>query len=254
MQNLPDLPAQKFQDAFERAKDEAEREYAIASKRHPNLAVNYLNRLTRKVFFAYCAQLRKAFGKGLYLAVREVQQTASTAWPVVCHHYWGLFGSRSSTEEVRTQWCATVWEEARSEWKEHDLELIALADSQADNEPAAVEAVKAEQTDTQESGRSESSVDNTLPVLSGVDSRTAADGRGNMSGQPSFPNRATWLKNRLLERGWGNSHPSQYRGPDRKTVEKILRGEGVRNDVLEKLADALSRKRDKVTVLSIPQD
>jgi hypothetical protein len=69
-----------------------------------------------------------------------------------------------------------------------------------------------------------------------------------------FPARASWLKDRLLERGWSNSDPSGHEGPDRKTVQKILRGEAVRNDVLQKLADALSQRYGKVNVLDIPQD
>ena len=72
--------------------------------------------------------------------------------------------------------------------------------------------------------------------------------------EATFPVRASWLKDRLLERGWSNSDPSEYQGPDRKTVQKILRGEAVRNDVLQKLADALSQKHSKVNVLDIPQD
>ncbi len=70
---------------------------------------------------------------------------------------------------------------------------------------------------------------------------------------PEFTNRALWLKDRMLERGWSNTDSSKYRGPDRKTIEKILRGEAVRNDILEKLADALSHRYAKVSVLDIPQ-
>ncbi len=85
--------------------------------------------------------------------------------------------------------------------------------------------------------------------------RRAAAARGTDGvARPQFLRRASWLKDRLLERGWSNSDPSKYRGPDRKTIEKILRGEAVRNDVLEKLAEALSRKDAKVNVLDIPQD
>lgn len=70
----------------------------------------------------------------------------------------------------------------------------------------------------------------------------------------TFPSRASWLRDRLLERGWSNSDPAEYDGPDRKTIQKILRGESVRNDVLQKLADALSQRHGKVNVLEIPQD
>ena len=78
--------------------------------------------------------------------------------------------------------------------------------------------------------------------------------RSGARAETTFPARASWLKDRLLERGWGNSDPAAYDGPDRKTVQKILRGEAVRNDVLQKLADALSQKHGKVDVLDIPQD
>ena len=72
--------------------------------------------------------------------------------------------------------------------------------------------------------------------------------------EAAFPARASWLKDRLLERGWSNSDPSGHEGPDRKTVQKILRGDAVRNDVLQKLADALSRRHGKTSVLDVPQD
>jgi hypothetical protein len=76
----------------------------------------------------------------------------------------------------------------------------------------------------------------------------------NLATRQDFPRRAVWLKDRLLERGWSNSDPSGHHGPDRKTVQKILRGEAVRNDVLQKLADALSQRYGKVNALDIPQD
>jgi hypothetical protein len=69
-----------------------------------------------------------------------------------------------------------------------------------------------------------------------------------------FPNRASWVKEQMLKCGWSTADPSKYGGPDRKTVEKILRGESVRNDVLEKLADALSKKHLKISVIDVPQD
>jgi hypothetical protein len=78
--------------------------------------------------------------------------------------------------------------------------------------------------------------------------------RSGAKAEATFPARASWLKDRLLERGWSNSDPSGYEGPDRKTVQKLLRGEDVRNDVLQKLAHALSQRHDKVNVLDIPQD
>jgi hypothetical protein len=82
----------------------------------------------------------------------------------------------------------------------------------------------------------------------------AVTGANGENSEPRFPRRASWLRDRLLERGWSNSDPYDYRGPDRKTIEKILRGNAVRNDVLEKLAVALSAKHAEVSVLGIPQD
>jgi hypothetical protein len=78
--------------------------------------------------------------------------------------------------------------------------------------------------------------------------------QGDARADSAFPARASWLKDRLLERGWSNSDPAGYDGPDRKTIQKILRGESVRNDVLQKLADALSQRHGKVNVLDIPQN
>jgi len=77
---------------------------------------------------------------------------------------------------------------------------------------------------------------------------------GNGKKEPKLLKRGLWLKERLLERGWSNSDPANYGGPDRKTIERILRSEAVRNDVLEKLAEALSKRHAKVSVLEIPQD
>lgn len=79
--------------------------------------------------------------------------------------------------------------------------------------------------------------------------------KGNLARPISqFPNRASWLRVRMLERGWSNADASKFGGPDRKTIEKIVRGEAVRNDVLEKLADALSKRHAKVSVVDVPQD
>jgi hypothetical protein len=68
-----------------------------------------------------------------------------------------------------------------------------------------------------------------------------------------FANRSAWLSDSLLERGWSASDPSKWGGPDRKTIEKIQRGEGVSNSVLLKLADALSKKGGTVNVHDIPK-
>ena len=74
-----------------------------------------------------------------------------------------------------------------------------------------------------------------------------------------FPHRASWLKDRLHERSWNQHDPHRQGGPDHKTVQKILDGTRVREDVLDKLATALSKASDSkrlptVTVRDIPQD
>ena len=70
----------------------------------------------------------------------------------------------------------------------------------------------------------------------------------------SFPARASWLKERLRERAWNKHDLSRQGGPDNKTVQKVLDGFRVREDVLQKIADALSKRRGAVTVIDIPQD
>jgi hypothetical protein len=69
-----------------------------------------------------------------------------------------------------------------------------------------------------------------------------------------FPDRAAWLSQRLIERGWDHNRLPKCGGPDRKTVLKILAGGEVNPDVLEKLAKSLSfsKKATRVTVLDIP--
>jgi hypothetical protein len=46
---------------------------------------------------------------------------------------------------------------------------------------------------------------------------------------------------------------SRQGGPDHKTVQKILDGFSIREDVLKKVADGLSNK-GKVSLLDIPRD
>lgn len=72
---------------------------------------------------------------------------------------------------------------------------------------------------------------------------------------PQFPNRASWLLDRLRERSWNKHDLARHRGPDRKTTQKVLDGLAVREDVLEKIAKALSSKKGaNVEVTDIPQD
>jgi hypothetical protein len=92
-----------------------------------------------------------------------------------------------------------------------------------------------------------------IPSESGDELRRVGTASENM------PNRASWLKERLRERGWNKHDVFRQRGPHHKTVQKILDGKHVREDVLDKLANALSnvsdsKKLPNVTLLDIPQD
>lgn len=72
--------------------------------------------------------------------------------------------------------------------------------------------------------------------------------------EPEFPRRAEWLRERFRERSWNRNDPLRQNGPDPKTIDKILAGQAVREDVLERLASALSNKWAKVSVIEIPQN
>jgi hypothetical protein len=76
--------------------------------------------------------------------------------------------------------------------------------------------------------------------------------------EAKFPVRALWLKERLDERAWNKHDVSRHSGPNHKSVQKILDGYSVREDLLEKLANALSQssssqKRSAVNILDIPR-
>ena len=86
----------------------------------------------------------------------------------------------------------------------------------------------------------------------------AADGR-DLGVAPHFPRRAAWLEERLRERSWSRHDLSRNGGLDWKTVQKILDGQRIREDGLEKVAIGLSKasawmKLTPVTLLDIPQD
>jgi hypothetical protein len=76
----------------------------------------------------------------------------------------------------------------------------------------------------------------------------------NQPEKPQFPERAKWLKVKLKERGWGRQNPYKYRGPDPKTIDRILRGDPVRDGSLQTLAAALSAKGLPVNLRDIPND
>jgi hypothetical protein len=65
--------------------------------------------------------------------------------------------------------------------------------------------------------------------------------------EPAFPERAAWLRRIMHERALSiNALSQRRRAPDAKTLTKILRGEAVREDVLERLAEVLKVARHQI--------
>lgn len=89
-------------------------------------------------------------------------------------------------------------------------------------------------------------------VTGGLPKEAPACTRNNP--EPPFPKRASWLRDKLRERSWNKHDLARQGGPDHKTVQKVLNGFPVREDVLQRIADALSKRTSAVTVLHIPQD
>lgn len=122
-------------------------------------------------------------------------------------------------------------EKIRAEWSAIRAEREAISNTQADAESEVAESVPESEPEEADDG---------------------ADSRRSAKGEPAYPQRGLWLQARLKERAWNRNDPPRYGGPDAKTIDKILRGESVREDVLEKLAKALSKKSGTVTLLDIP--
>ena len=59
-----------------------------------------------------------------------------------------------------------------------------------------------------------------------------------------FPERAAWLRERLKKRGWNKHDLKRYGGPEHRTTQKILDELSVGDDVLGKVADALSLSKN----------
>jgi hypothetical protein len=70
----------------------------------------------------------------------------------------------------------------------------------------------------------------------------------------TFPQRAKWLAHELHVRSLNEHGIEGRRGPDHKTVKKILDGLYVQPRVLPKLARALSFSGKKVSVEDIPNE
>jgi hypothetical protein len=71
-----------------------------------------------------------------------------------------------------------------------------------------------------------------------------------------YPRRAAWLDKQLRIRGWTKHDLQRFGGPDRATTQKMLDGLPVREDVLERVARALSAQdpQVKVALPDIPRD
>jgi hypothetical protein len=79
-------------------------------------------------------------------------------------------------------------------------------------------------------------------ISSGAEGASASGPRSKAeSREKRFPARAAWLRERLRERSWNKHDVARQLGPDHKSVQKILDGYSVSEDVLEKLARALSK-------------
>jgi hypothetical protein len=93
-------------------------------------------------------------------------------------------------------------------------------------------------------------------LLSTQPPQISSESKQKRATHETFPHRGKWLRDRLKERGWNKNHLSGFGGPDRKTVQRVLDGFAVREEVLEKLVTALNKKKvDKViNLLDIPYD
>jgi len=112
--------------------------------------------------------------------------------------------------------------EKSPEWRKYQDDLLAVADSQATMPPEEASVGR----------KSTSETETTRP----------------------YPNRAAWLRERLKERAWNKNDIRRFGGPDRRTIQRVLDGLRVREDGLEQLAVALSKKGGKVAVVEIPSD
>jgi hypothetical protein len=77
----------------------------------------------------------------------------------------------------------------------------------------------------------------------GKDTGPAADfGTGSSDTNSRFPNRAAWFNARLAEREWSKHELQRHGGPEHRTIQKILDGLPVQEDVIRKAVNALRAK------------
>ena len=96
----------------------------------------------------------------------------------------------------------------------------------------------------------------TLQTIQPPQIRSEPKPKSKRTADESFPRRATWLQDRLKERGWHKNRLADFDGPDRKTAQRILDGLPVREEVLEKIVTALNKKKvgKPISLLDIPYD
>ena len=164
-------------------------------------------------------------------------------------------------ELCRLEWAKLAWEREkpiaiRKAWRRWRAFWIRSAPLRGDRRPESDPKI------IEQAGATAPTVEESTPGVptaagSGDDEPPAHNAGKAAQAAPQPPmvlaDRSAWLSGRLLKRGWSTSYPSKWGGPDRKTIEKILRGEAVTNSVLLKLADALSKVGEAVNVLDIPK-
>jgi len=93
------------------------------------------------------------------------------------------------------------------------------------------------------------------PMTKGVESGTGEKKAPRLD-ESTFPKRAAWLRERLDEREWSKHDLNAQRGPDHKTIQKILNGKQVQGLVIERTVRALNKhpRAARVAISSVPND
>jgi hypothetical protein len=156
-----------------------------------------------------------------------------------------LGGPHTNSIEKRLK---TVLEARITQWEATAVETLASVTKDSGVSNTADRAIKVTE------GKDESGASHPGPAPEKVANRRAR----SLLVETQFPERATWLGDRLRERAWSKYDVTRHGGPDQKTVQKILDGKHVREDALDRLVKALSaapesKKLPKVNLLDIPR-
>ena len=233
MDGLQELPA-PFQTAFEVTKAKADQEYSNRGRRFPHSPAfgrlpTHLPILIQSVFFGYCDQARKACAAGWPLG--KTRSATERAWPAICDYY-VVRENGAVADAQKSDYQSLLWKTMDDDprWPHHLSELVRLGEAMPSipikgarkKQPAKLKRV------------------------------SAPDGR--RTPEPRFPERASWLAKCLHERGWNKYDLADQGGPDHKTTQKVLDGKKVREDVLVRIASALSKKLPHVKMENVPQN